>query len=447
MKILKLVLLLIALVVAVACNNEDPMNQALKLSQSKRFTIQQDKKYPLLEFISNMLDNENLSDESRAQNDALYNQVVKYVDDIKQANNLGSDVDLSFRKISFLYNSTDQYANSVELSSMIYWLGYFKGEEWCDISPENITLMEHYTISSNGDAPTVGFPMEPFMLGNRLVIMPDYIGYGSTKSMVHPYLNHELCAINSLDALTAGYALFDSLAVAPMAEGWKMTAMGASQGGGNALAIHKYMDTHGSFAKEWRFDYSSCCAGPYSPLITMEHYLESGKTIYPLVFPLTLKAMLDSYPLLFGGVSEVDFFSENYLKHKDTIDKMVRSKNYISTEINEYFFQNVRTTVNDNLADDEIYLSDILSQAMFDDNSAVVKALYSALDKNDLTKGWRPKRPIKLFYSKGDRVVPYHNSIAVQQAFGYEIVTVTPFAETMSHHDACAAWMVSMVIN
>lgn len=55
------------------------------------------------------------------------------------------------------------------------------------------------------------FPLEVFVTGNALVLMPDYMGYGITKNSIHPYLNHELCAINSVDAFPAGYAVFEQL--------------------------------------------------------------------------------------------------------------------------------------------------------------------------------------------------------------------------------------------
>ena len=440
----RLALLLMLLIGPLAaCSCSDEMESSKNLTQSTQYKIISDNKYELLEFVYTMLIANAVDEEGQKQGEMLYAQVEKYANSIKTKNGLGN-VDIAFRKIAYLYNSIDQYGKPIELSAMIFWLGYFQNEEWYDLAPEDIYLMEHYTISSNSEAPTVGFPLEPLVSGNKLIIMPDYIGYGSTKGMIHPYLNHELCAVNSIDALPSGYALFDALSEKSMSEGWRSVVMGASQGGGNALAIHKYMDTHASLAKQWNFAYSSCCAGPYSPAMTVDIYLESGKTIYPVVFPLTLKSMLDSYPSLFNGYSEEDFFSANYLNHKSKIDEMIGSKNYTSTEINNYFFENVRITSSEGLADNEILLKDILSEAMLDQNSQLVKQLYKALDKSDLTEGWRPKHPIKLYYSKGDKVVPYQNSIAVQEAFGYDMVTVTPFSDDMSHHEVCAAWMVAM---
>ena len=73
--------------------------------------------------------------------------------------------------------------------------------------------------------------------------MPDYIGYGVTKELPYPYLHHDVCAINSIDALTSGYDLFGDNGTCGMAQGWKLYLAGASQGAANAIAVHKYMDT------------------------------------------------------------------------------------------------------------------------------------------------------------------------------------------------------------
>ncbi|MBQ5627967.1 MAG: hypothetical protein IIU97_07620, partial [Bacteroidaceae bacterium] len=163
------------------------------------------------------------------------------------------DIALGFRKTTFLYPSTDVKGNPITLSAVAFWLGYFDGGVWNDLKPDNICLMEHYTITSDAEAPSNSFALEMFITGNTLTIMPDYIGYGITKELPHPYLNHEVCAINSLDALTAGYDLFNDKGKCGMSPDWKLYLAGASQGAGNAIAVHKYLDTHLELATKWNF--------------------------------------------------------------------------------------------------------------------------------------------------------------------------------------------------
>ena len=94
---------------------------------------------------------------------------------------LGTDIQIGFRKVAYTYPSTDVKGNTITLSAVAFWLGYFEGNAWNDLQPDNICLMEHYTITSDAETPSNAFALEMFITGNALTIMPDYIGYGVTK--------------------------------------------------------------------------------------------------------------------------------------------------------------------------------------------------------------------------------------------------------------------------
>ena len=355
-----------------------------------------------------------------------------------------NDIQLGFRKTTFLYPSTDVNGSPVTLSAAAFWLGYFDNGVWNDLKPENICLMEHYTITSDAEAPSNTFPLEMFITGNTLTIMPDYLGYGITKNMPHPYLNHDVCAINSIDALTAGYDLFNDNGKCGMSQDWKLYLAGASQGASNAIAVHKYMDTHLELAAKWNFASSNCSSGPYSPVATIDKYFADGKVAYPVVFPLVMRTMFDSYPDIMDGFTEDMIYSQNYLAVKSEIDNMIAGKKHDTSAINQLFIDKVKQTTDATLADNEIYLTDILSPAMLDKESPICKALYRCLEKNDLTKGWTPIHPMKLHYSSLDQVVPKENSLAILEAFGEEIVTLEHSAIPADHTTTCSLWMVEL---
>ena len=357
---------------------------------------------------------------------------------------LGTDIQIGFRKVTYTYTSTDVQGEPITLSAVAFWLGYFTGTTWHDLQPDNICLMEHYTITSDAEAPTNTFALEMFVTGNSLTIMPDYIGYGSTKRLPHPYLHHDICAINSIDALTGGYDLFGETAECGIAEGWQLYLAGASQGAGNAIAVHKYLDTHLELAAQWNFAASNCSSGPYSPVVTIDKYITEGKVAYPVVFPLVMKTMFDAYPEIMGDFTEEMVYSQNYLPVKAEIDQMLASKEYTTGEINQVFIDKVRKTVDSRLAANEIYLTDILNPEMLDVESPIRKALYRCLEKNDLTKGWTPVHPMKLHYSPYDAVVPQENSLAMLDAFGADIVTLDKSMLPVDHATTCSLWMVNL---
>lgn len=348
-----------------------------------------------------------------------------------------SGITMGFVSYTYNYWSTDQHGKSVELSARVSWAQYwFFG--WKDLKPDNIYLVEHYTIFSNEQCPSNKCSKEQVALGDNLLIMPDYLGYGESRTSLHPYLNHEVCAVNSLDALKAGYAVFEKMKDkdTKLKDSWKLYVLGASQGGANSLAVHKWFDTHLDVANKWRFAYSFCCAGPYCPSVTMQVYYKNKELAYPMVLPMTIKSMLDSYPDIMGKWKEEDFYSEKYLKVKSQIDQLLSSKVYKSKEI--------IARMKELLDCETVTTADILSEAALDSNSDMSKAFFQCLDKNDLTQGWTPVHKIKLYCSKEDEVVPYENSEAVKNAFGNQVEVRYC---TGGHKGTCTKWYGQLLIN
>lgn len=407
------------------------------------YEVLSDDTYSFNEFIQTLLDESSMTSAlPEAQKTMVMTQLDTYIGNMAASVGLAPE-ELFFRRVTYLYPSTDQYGSRSNLSAMALWLGTETSGDWSDISPERICLMEHFTITSDAECPSVGYPFEAFINGNSLVIMPDYIGYGATVDMVHPYMNHELCAINSIDALEAGYKLYVELSQAGMTQGWATVVAGASQGGGNALAVHKYMDTHSDVSAQWNFSHSYCAAGPYSPSLTVDIYLDKGKTANPVLFTLTMKAMYDSYPEILGRFDEDRLYSAKYLEHKTELDAALASKKYNTSSLNELYFSLLKSE-DDGLTDGVIRIEDILSAELMDKESEICKALYKCLEKADLTTGWSPVSPVRLYYSASDSVVPAENTVAVLEAFGEDKVTLVK-GLSMDHVVSCALWMLDVM--
>lgn len=352
-----------------------------------------------------------------------------------------------FRYVDYTYESVDEQGNPITLSSRVCWgvtMGI--GSHYSEFRPCDLVLCAHSTIADNPEAPTEGGSAETlFLQGDRVLILPDYIGYGITKDRVHPYINHDLCAQNCIDALKAGYKIFRDLCKYQLHPDWKFYVIGASQGGGNALAIQKWIDTHEDFASLWRFEYSYCAAGPYSPALTFKKYFEQNVLDYPIVMPLTLKAMFAAYPDILGQWKEEDFYSETYLQHKADIDLMISSKEFASSFINDEIFKMFPHTGETGIKPGkQIYITDILAPDVCNMESEKCKALFRCFEKNDLTKGWTPTHPIHLYHGKSDTYVSYANSEAVMEAFPDKATLKQPTKEFSDHIKTCILWMLSV---
>lgn len=411
------------------------------------YTILTDETCSFQDFIITLVTESSITSDLPAAQQALaMAQVNSYVSNLAEGLGISPD-ELYFRRVTYTYPSADQYGGQQDLSAMALWLGTMEDGQWTDFSPERICLMEHFTITSDAECPSVGTPLEAYINGNSLVIMPDYIGYGSTVDMVHPYMNHTICALNSVDALEAGYLMFEENSSADMSQDWSTVVAGASQGAGNALAVQKYMETEPGMADQWNFSHSYCAAGPYNPSLTLEIYLEKGKTANPVLMTLTLNSMYDSYPDIFGRFSEDLIYSETYLAYKEELDEALSSKKYTTSELNDMLLSYLKPeSGSDDVDDDELRLEDILSAEILDKDSEVCMALYECLALNDLTKGWTPQHPIKLYCSDMDSVVPPENAQSVEDAFGDEVVTVVK-ALPFDHVLHCALWMIDIMNN
>lgn len=281
------------------------------------------------------------------------------------------------------------------------------------------------------------------LVGNNLVIQPDYIGYGATRNELHPYLNHDITAINSVDALGAGFKVWktETKNSKELSKNWKMYVIGASQGGSSALAVHKYLDTHLDIANKWHFGYSYCCCGPYCPTVTMEKYYKDGHVTFPGGILLTVKSMLASYPEILGKWTEDDFYSEKFRKIKSTVDKMIASKEYKTTELNDKLRELL-----DVKKGDPFSLKDILSTSVLDMNSEIAQAFFKCLEKNDLTTGWTPVHEIRLYQTTVDDVVPYANAERLRQAFP-DKVKEEMIWDNLGHVSACTHWTMFSLWN
>lgn len=325
---------------------------------------------------------------------------------------VGNDVEIrDIRSIdekyyTYSYRSKDAQGGDVWLSGVVAWKQ--------GAAPKAILLVAHPTIASDKECPSrSGFGLDLLAAGGSpLLIIPDYMGFGASKERVHPYLNHDLCALHCIDALKAGYKVFKEQSGTELAPDWKLISCGFSQGGGVALAVHKWMDRHPALASEWHFAQSLCASGPYDPVATVDKYFEQN-TCYPQAVLYTLNAMRDAYPKTLGKYRVEDFFSDAYNARRATVDRLMETKD---ADPSEAIYRAVYEGVAD--APPYVRMSDLCSAAMLDPNSPLRKDFYKCLEKHNLTKGWKPRHKIRLYHSTKDDVVAYENAEHLKQAFG-----------------------------
>ncbi len=283
------------------------------------------------------------------------------------------------------YTTVDPHGNPVTASGIIAYPS--------TLDFRSVILAEHFTISAGHEAPSkemITFE-SLFSLYNYLVISPDYLGFGSTEGVIHPYLHSENTAQVSIDMLFAVREYMETKD-RPLQKDIYVT--GYSQGGAAALAVQK-------MAEEKYSEYINILkviagGGPYDPTIIFNDYTETNTTSKPCVIPMTIIGMdyADDLQLDYSKI-----FLEPLLSN---YDEWINSKQYTMGGID----QKIGTKTISNFLHPDFFT---------EESNSEFQKIYASLAKNNLT-GWTPKAEIVMVHGSKDEVVPY---TCAQKAYDY----------------------------
>lgn len=147
------------------------------------------------------------------------------------------------------------------------------------------------TLHSN--APTVYPDYELYLLlefvasTGFIVSIPDYLGFGSTSNMYHPYFDRESTVESTTDMLRAINELVKNYLVIGIKS--DLYLMGYSQGGWATLQLQKYIEEN--YPSEFNLKASACSAGGYD-LRYINNYI-LAQTDYPM--PYFIGYIFNSY--------------------------------------------------------------------------------------------------------------------------------------------------------
>lgn len=425
---------------------------------------------------------------------------------------------------TFKYPSVDARGDSVTLSALLCFPrlerpstdGGADGGECFN----NVVIACHATITSNKECPSAypdgegGIGDVRLMMGyaaaptgllakplddpscRNIVIMPDYEGYGVSKSRPHPYLNAAVTARQTVDAVRHGLELFQSGAfTAPddhtwaaatsvthgLRTGWGTLAIGVSQGGAVAMAVQRFVEEN-ALDEQLRFRGSVCADGPYDPLATLrfyntgQSYHEKDIVTLPVAVALIIKGMIDTDPLMAGHRLE-DYFSPEFMR--TGIFQWIDNKQYPDREMTisdiTRALYNLCRRGNDSLTAKQCrelfpdygysllrgyhaygdlkhiltptayaYFSDAVKLASPPLRRGTMEDLHAALARNVLTDSWLPAHPLALFHSTHDTVVPIDNFWSADSAFSDHSTLYTDTTSTSDHKAACREFFITL---
>lgn len=398
--------------------------------------------------------------------------------------NKDSDWWLDMWWFTFNYPSVNAEGETVTLSALACM-----PDDDCDYI-NNVIIGCHVTITSNKECPSRyteegSFKSDVSMLMNHagsglafhstqadmpyynLVIMPDYEGYGVTRSHAHPYLYQELTARQVVDGVRYGISLYNSDASVseirhPFRDGWRSITVGYSQGGSVALATQRFIEQNG-LTDELQLAGSVCGDGPYDLMSTLMYYVGQYKNNeslnMPVVMPLILKGMCDSNPYMTDHQVS-DYIKPQFLetgildwlnaKEKTTDDikdawkdqykngttaDQDQGNGYGPTYFHAVLNEDGTSTLGKMMRPAALeYFSALYDSYQDSFTSAegiplptkrgLMEDLHLALESNNMTKGWQPQHPIFMYHSYDDTVVPEVNRERAWNTIGDWVIKV-----------------------
>lgn len=252
--------------------------------------------------------------------------------------------------------------------------------------PAPMISVQHGTIRSESEAPSNFSPgTEAYVAGSLfsalgyIIVYPDYIGYGASKDVPHPYEHRESLASASLDMLRAAKEFLKEQKDVKWDD--RLYITGYSEGGYATMALQQKLEQEA--AGEFNLRASSAGAGAYDKTSFMK-YLVNNRTSGEASRNSLYLWVLLTYDRVYGlNRSASYYFKEPYATQIQQRGKDAS----INVSLNEIITDEFRKSLADGT--DKKFLDAVADNNVYD---------------------WKPATPTRLYHGDSDRLVFFFNS-------------------------------------
>jgi len=331
----------------------------------------------------------------------------------------------------------EQFLYDVQIWKVIYETSY-KGEKIRASGMAYIPVMDsikssyhvfaHGTITANRDAPSE-LPPNDFqnllfagMASTGLItVVPDFIGFGSSRDIMHPYYVEEMSALAVIDELRAVRELLNQEEISSDGE---LYLSGYSQGGYVAMATHKYIEEHDIEYFDLKASFPS--SGGYDMKGVRDFFFD--QKIYQ--HPYFMAYIAESY--------------RTYYDYDTTWASQIFNEPYDHIVVGLFNGITAGAQINARLNDTIAIL--IAPEFLSDPDSGVFSEFSQLFEQNSLLD-WIPEISMHLYHGNADITVPYQNTVDTYRAFlssgvSPEIVTLTTL-EGADHYTCVVPYLES----
>ena len=308
--------------------------------------------------------------------------------------------DIKAYKIIYKTKNTD--GTEIQASGALI-IPNVNGESIPMISQQHGTIRTDAQAPSNYQSNSEAYSIASIFGSNGYIIAcPDYIGYGASKTIQHPYEHRESLAQASLDMIRASAEF-----IAKEKINWnkKLMVTGYSQGGFATMSLQKKIEEQ--FPNEFNLVASSCGAGAYN------------KTQF----------MKDLFNNTTHGIAE---YNQLYICVTQTYNRIYGLNRLMNLYFKEPYVTDVQTNGNNAKINVSFNLSinDTFKKAV---NDGTDTKFLEAVKDNDVFD-WAPKTETQLYHGDADQQVFYSNSVTAEKAMKAKGGKVTLFTTKGGTH-------------
>lgn len=259
----------------------------------------------------------------------------------------------------------------------------------------SIVSAQHGTIFSFADAPS-NFPnsftgFELFASAGYVTVIPDYIGYGVSENIPHPYYDKEYSALSVVNMIKAAkYFLHQQRILTSN----RLFLVGYSEGGYTTMAAQEEIETNPSH--KLSVTAAAEGAGGYDLTVFLSKIADTANYSAPSFLALILKSYNSTYN---WNRPYSDFFRQPYASEIPALLNGTKNRQQIDAALttstaalfNPVFYANLK-------------------------NPAKETALKTKVGENSFL-AWVPKSPTRLYHGTADEAVPFITSLVTYERF------------------------------
>ncbi|MBI3482429.1 MAG: alpha/beta hydrolase [Bacteroidetes bacterium] len=307
---------------------------------------------------------------------------------------------------SGLHLSTDLLKYDVELYSITYKTNFqgkiitASGLVILPVTTSSVDMVcfSHGTIASHAQAPSA-LPLNSSELvlytalasPGLIAVIPDFIGFGSSADVLHPYYVQDVTASSVIDCIKAARELAIQKKVS---FNGKLFLAGYSQGGYVTMATHKAIEKNG--LQNFDLIASFPSSGGYDVKGMQSYFFSLSTYAEPFFLAYVAMAYRNNYD---WSQPLSDFFQSKYATTIPGLFDGTKNGDQINAALNDTIPKLVNT--------------DLLSTI---NTNTKYQYIVDAFNKNSLLD-WTPTKKMYMFHGDADITVPYQNSVNTYNKF------------------------------